>query len=121
MRAILSKVLIFGSLRGAFFMDVRESDRKTARASRTGKAEKPEEGCARADGESGETGGRLCARGREKQINRKEAGRRTNGESGQRRPGGRRTAAEVDNLPAALKVFAQGYIMMRNWATILTI
>lgn len=62
MRAILSKVLIFGSLRGAFFMDVRESDRKTARASRTGKAEKPEEGCARADGESGETGGRLCAR-----------------------------------------------------------
>ena len=102
-------------------MDVRESDRKTARASRTGKAEKPEEGCARADGESGETGGRLCARGREKQINRKEAGRRTNGESGQRRPDGRRTAAEVDNLPAALKVFAQGYIMMRNWATILTI
>ena len=55
MRAILSKVLIFGSLRGAFFMDVRESDRKTARASRTGKAEKPEEGCARADGESGDT------------------------------------------------------------------
>ncbi len=59
---------------------------------RTGKVEKPEKGCARADGESG-----------------------------QRRPGGRRTAAEVDNLPAALKVFAQGYIMMRNWATILTI
>jgi len=29
MRAILSKVLIFGSLRGAFFMDVREADRKT--------------------------------------------------------------------------------------------
>ena len=29
MRAILSKFLIFGSLRGAFFMDVRESDRKT--------------------------------------------------------------------------------------------
>lgn len=74
---------------------------------RTGKVEKPEEGCA--------------ACGREKQINRKEAGRRTDGESGQRRPGGRRTAAEVDNLPAALKVFAQGYIMMRNWATILTI
>lgn len=105
-------------------MDVRESDRKTGNGEgqpdgesgetgerlcgvRTGKAEKPEEGCA--------------ACGREKQINRKEAGRRTNGESGQRRPGGRRTAAEVDNLPAALKVFAQGYIMMRNWATILTI
>ena len=27
---------------------------------RTGKVEKSEEGCARADGESGETGGRLC-------------------------------------------------------------
>lgn len=48
MRAILSKVLIFGSLRGAFFMDVREADRKT-----------------------GNGGGTT---GREKQINRKEAG-----------------------------------------------
>lgn len=95
MRAILSKVLIFGSLRGAFFMDVKEADRKT-----------------------GNGGGTT---GREKLRNRRKAVRRADGKSGQRRPGGRRTAAEVDNLPAALKVFAQGYIMMRNWATILTI
>ena len=76
-------------------MDVKEADRKT-----------------------GNGGGTT---GREKLRNRRKAVRRADGESGQRRPGGRRTAAEVDNLPAALKVFAQGYIMMRNWATILTI
>ena len=75
----------------------------------------------RADGKSGETGGRLCGV-RMGKVEKPEKGcARADGESGQRRPGGRRTAAEVDNLPAALKVFAQGYIMMRNWATILTI
>lgn len=75
-------------------MDVKEADRKT--------------------GNGGGTTGREKLRNRRKAV-------RADGESGQRRPGGRRTAAEVDNLPAALKVFAQGYIMMRNWVTILTI
>lgn len=91
-------------------MDVKEADRKTGNGGGTTGREKlrnRRKAVRRADGKQ--------------QINRKEAGRRTDGESGQRRPGGRRTAAEVDNLPAALKVFAQGYIMMRNWATILTI
>ncbi len=40
MRAILSKVLIFGSLRGAFFMDVREADRKTGNGGGTTGREK---------------------------------------------------------------------------------
>lgn len=89
-------------------MDVKEADRKT--------------------GNGGGTTGREKLRNRRKAVrartgkwrNRRKAVR-ADGESGQRRPGGRRTAAEVDNLPAALKVFAQGYIMMRNWVTILTI
>ncbi len=55
MRAILSKVLIFGSLRGAFFMDVREADRKT-----------------------GNGGGPA---GREKLRNRRKAVRRADGKS----------------------------------------
>lgn len=84
MRAILSKVLIFGSLRGAFFMGGRDGREKGRRDSRAGEAD-----------------------------NGVRAGWRNLG----RQPSGE----EVDNLPAALKVFAQGCIMGRNWATILTI
>lgn len=65
MRAILSKFLIFGSLRGAFFMDVREADRKTGNGGGTTGREKlrnRRKAVRRADGKSGETGERLCAR-----------------------------------------------------------
>lgn len=101
MRAILSKVLIFGSLRGAFFMGGRD-----------GREER--------DG-----GGRMKKRegnGREKGRRDSRTGEADNGvRAGWRNLGRQPSGEEVDNLPAALKVFAQGCIMGRNWATILTI
>ena len=102
MRAISSKFLIFGSLRGAFFMDVRASEtgkRETARASRTGKAEKPEGEAVRARTgkvEKPEEGCAAC--GREKLRNRRKAVRARTGKADKQK-GSRATneQGKVDN------------------------